>query len=197
MKVVKITRIIEDGNSYKVCLGNGTVHHFTRERNAKDFLGNTNKFLTAKLYESRDLFTATWQKYQASWGYFENDKKSKKSEMRESDRECRQLLDSCEEAFNSIVQRSWFTNGNYFVFHHFNRVIENLMVVIKQLNIICKKHSITHELYTYDNLFKRLQTLSNEINTYGQLEAHSLFKMPQHIDMEKEFIPQIPQLKVA
>lgn len=197
MKVVKLKYISEEGKSFRVYLGNGTIHHFSRKRNAQDFLSTTNKFLTSRLYESRDIFTAIWNKYQQNWAYFDNDKATRKSELRENDRECRMLLDNIEEQFNLIAQRSWFQNGNYHVFSQFNYIIENLKVIVKHLNNISKKQSVAMELFGYDNLFERLQTLATKINNYGQLEAHSLFKMPQHIDMDKEFIPQLPQLKVA
>jgi len=197
MKKVELKNITKSSNQYSVYLGNGTAHKFSSNRNALQFLNITNRFLTQRLYDARELYSSVWNKYQHQWGYFSHNKKSMDSELRETDRLCHQLLTGCDDSFNQVVIHCGLTNGNYFVFIKLNNIIDNLSETIRHLSNMSRKQSATAELYCYDNLFKRLQNLKSELSNYGFVEAKHLFKMPQHIDMNKEFIPKISQLKVA
>lgn len=196
MKAVKITHISKEKSMYKVYLGNGTVHQFTRERNAKDFLGATNKFLTQRLYEARDMYGAVWGKYHCNWGYFENNTPGKG--LYHLDRQCKQLLENCESQFSLLVHRAGYTNGNYFVFKQFYYIINSLLEVLNHVSYVANKKSVAMELYALDSLFRRLKILDLELNNYAKDGACSVFKMPMHINMAKEFTPaEEHQLKIA
>ena len=197
MKNVQLKNISQAGKIYSVYLGNGTVHNFSSHRNANQFIGITNKFLTQRLYNTREIYASVWNKYQTSWGYFSHNKPTMNAELRATDRLCRTLLMQCDDAFNLIVDRCALTNGNYFVFIHLNFIIDNLQQTVRNLSNISRKQSATAELYCYDSLFRRMQDLKSELSNYGFVEAKHLFTMPQHIDMNKEFIPKIPHLKIA
>lgn len=190
MKTVHLKNIKEQDSKYSVFLGNGTAFHFSSRQKAVNFLNQTNKFLTTCLYEARQLFAQVSFKYNENWGYFEHNKKTMGSKQRETDRCCNELLYATEKLFDLIVQRGSFINGNYFVFIHFNHIIENQKAIIKHLSALSDKKSITADLYRYDILFKQLQTLNFELNNYCQINAKYLFKVPVHISIKNEFIPE-------
>ena len=70
MKRIVLKQFRKQGNNYIVSLGNGTVHSFTSQRKAQDYLSKTNKFLTVQLFEAHTVYMDLWQEYQRCWFYF-------------------------------------------------------------------------------------------------------------------------------
>ncbi len=200
MKSINIKGATKSKNGVTIYLGNGTVHHFTNQKQANLFLTITNKALTQNLYELRFLYVEIWKQYQRDWGYFGHNKPTMTADVRHQDRECSDLLKATEQSFNLCIERSSWANGNHFVFTHLNRVIYNLKQVLLVLNRIHRRKSNTVELYEFDNLFKRIQSVEHDIITYGQHKAAVLVKVPLHIEeiaFGKTFCPEPSELKIV
>ncbi len=191
MKQIKLIGINRQKDGYCVYLGNGTQHTFSSEKKALRFLAITNQFLTQKLYEIRAIYIEAWIKFQNNWGYFEHNKPSMSSDLRQMQRGCEESFKTCEDRFNIIIDRDDWTNGNFFAFKNLFTVCASLKDAALMLNSITRKRSSTFELYAIDNLFSRICSVEKEIKEYSAPGALWYFKnamhlqQPEHINIPK------------
>lgn len=195
MKQVTINKYHKRQGQYVVFLGNGTAHKFNQDRQAKKFLCNTSKFLTSNLYDMRFIYSQIENSYNRNWGYFFHDKKTMSSKKSLEDNFCKETLRAIQDQFDLIVERSEFTNGNYFAFQKSINIIKECKRVVHTLDKLHKSKSNAADRYEYDAIFDRLTQLETKLNNYSEREAHELFTMPVHLDKIKE--EYLPVLKIA
>ena len=189
MKEIRLTQVNKKSKSYHVYLGNGTDNAFTSKRDANYFLASTNNFLTDKLHETHQLYVDVWNSMQENWFYFDHNRKTRKQPLFTAERECNSLLEITQNHLNLCVQRCWFTNGNYMVFIHLQKCLDNLEETIRTLADMYGKHSNTNAIYKMDLYVKRILIARNELTNYGRRSTTKLFKVPTHISEDKSYIP--------
>lgn len=197
MKEIRLKTINKVGKQYHVCLGNGTDNSFTSNRDATYFLAATNNFLTDKLRELHESYGDLFNSFRDTWFYFDNDRKTRKQPLFTIERECNEKLDAIRSLLDITVQRSWFTNGNYFVFINFNKIAEYLEEGIRLLAQMYGKHSNTNGIGKMDVHLRRVMRTRNELDHYGKRATTRLFKIPTHISENKNYIPDFHELRVA
>lgn len=195
MKLITINKYHKRNGAYVVYLGNGTSHKFNQDRQAKKFLATTSKFLTSNLYDMRFIYSQIVNQYNRNWGYFFHTKKTMTSKKSSDDFFCKTTLQNIQDQFDLIVERSEFTNGNYFAFQKSISIIKECKRVVHTLDKLHKSKSNAVDRYEYDAIFDRLTQLEVKLNNYNEREAFELFTVPIHLDkMKQEYLPV---LKIA
>ncbi|MDO9186971.1 MAG: hypothetical protein Q7W13_13235 [Bacteroidia bacterium] len=189
MKTIRIVQISKEQKKYVINLGNGTSNSFSSKREAESFLYNTNLFLTDKLHALHKLYCETWNAFQDNWFYLDNDRKTPKFAIKETERKCVQNLDAIKSLLSLSVDRCYFTNGNYFVFVHFNKIADYLEETIRLLAQVYGKHSNTNAICKMDISIRHILFARNELSNYGKYSTTRIFKIPTHISENKSYVP--------
>ncbi|HEY0029185.1 MAG TPA: hypothetical protein VGC65_00390 [Bacteroidia bacterium] len=197
MKEVKLVNVSTVGKTHSVYLGNGTINRFSSLRDAKQFLAQTNNFLTDKLHAFHKTYVEVWNHYQANWFYLDNGRKTNKADFFALERELVAKLNNVSFRFDLIVQRCGFINGNFFAFTHFFSVADELESVIRSLSELYSSHDNANAIYIMDQLIFNIMYARNELNNYGKRSTTKLFKIPTHISEDKSYIPELAELRVA
>lgn len=174
MKRIRIDKITEPhpepfytrDSYFWVHLGNGTKHKFTSKRNALAFLATVNRFLNSKLHEANYLYCEAFTQYRENWFYFWHNKKNYDNSLNFQMRDIERKLIYCMEAFELLVTRSHLTNGNYFVWVHFNNIFDNMDIVCNALISLQKSRSNGAEAQKLQILVNRITICRNQLNGY-------------------------------
>lgn len=186
MKRVNIIKYTKEDHGFSVYLGNGTHHHFTRERDAKKFLVETSSFLTDQLYKLQDLYVSCWNTYQFNWAYFLHNKKTG-NQMIQRERTLSHCLENIQASFNITIQRCEFTNGNHFSFTHLMAVSGQLHEAVKILQLFNDKKSNRRQLYSLDTVYEQITQVRNALQNYSTTKAAKIFQMPDRLSDNVEF----------
>ena len=197
MKTIRLKQICKKGKAYEINLGNGTSNCFSSQREAVSFLFNTNLFLTQKLHELHKVYCEVWNSYQSNWFYLDNDRKTPKFAIKETERRCVRNFEAISDLFNLSVERCAFPNGNYFVFIHFFKVTEYLEETIRMLAEIFGKHSNTNAICIMDINIKHVSYTRNELTNFGKFSTTKTFKIPTHISENVNYVPDYSLAVVA
>lgn len=198
MKKICIDKISADKGKYTVCLGNGTATVFSNKEKAEQFVSITNQFLTQQLYNINECYQLIFCFYRESWGYLHTGT-AKTKNYEEVKRFCDSTITEVQNLMELAVNRSNWTNGNYFTFYHLINAIKGQKQILKELQPVFRSKSATAQLYKIDFYFTMLAKLESDINNYAYLGAN-LIKIPVHeLDYQTEYKPVInkPKLKVA
>lgn len=172
MKKIVLKQFAKAGKTYSVSLGNGTIHTFHSKRALQNFLNQTNKFLSKKLFEVHSIYMMLWTEYQRCWFYFGYGKeKGSWSLHTTEENKCKEVLSSCESSLAFAADISDRTNGNHLSFKNIHVAISYLKDAVKILRPLHKKRSITADVYRLDFIFQQLLHSENHLNSYGQLES--------------------------
>lgn len=199
MKKVLLKNFQSEKGKYTVCLGNGTANTFTNKAKALQFLAETNDFLTNQLYHINETYQLVDTFYRQQWGYFAHDKQTSATKLFETERHCAATLREIENCLDLAVNRSSWTNGNYFTFYHLQNAITGIKSILKDLQPLCKSQSATANMKRIDFLFMVAAKIESDLNNYAYLGAR-LFKVSIHdLSYTDEFTPALskPKLKIA
>lgn len=195
MKTVKITGFLEPDRQsvytasqlYRVNLGNGIDKRFGTKKEALKFLAEVSRFLTYKLHECNELYVACFSMYRRAWFYFDHNKPRGRSvgDLREKERLCEHNLRAVADAFTLLYRRSNWTNGNHFVFTHFNVILNALAEVCQVLAYVYENKSVAGLQYQIEILSTKIAYCRRTIDNYT-VEIENSFKDSQ-----------LPQLKVV
>ena len=199
MKRICINKISAEGKYYTVCLGNGTANTFTNKDKARQFIAETNDFLTKQYYYINELLPLVNTFYRHQQGYFQHNKKTSALRLLEIERYCLATLREIENSLELAVNRSSWTNGNYFTFYHLQNALTGIKTILKELQPLCKSQSATDKINSIDFYFMVAAKIESDLNNYGYLGAR-LFKVSIHdLSYTDEFTPALskPKLKIA
>lgn len=154
---------------YQVYLGNGTHHTFQSKRDATAFLNKTSQFLTQRLHELRGIYGYVYFEYNKVWANLDF--------WRIRDINIEQ---GYFEIQTEAITRGKIINLNYKAFMHIKTCCDGLLKIIKHLQDISKKNSNTATLYQLDNYIRYVNTIKNDAENFGQVEASQLFHVPIH-----------------
>lgn len=167
---------------YSVHLGNGTTKLFGSKRECLAFLAETNRFLNLKLHECNYIFCDVFAEYRQNWFYFEHNKPSMSENLTHAERKCELAIDSIKQAFDMLVTRGNWENGNEFMFMHFNNILENMSEICQTLIGLQKKKSNGVDVARLEILKQRIAFTSSSLVNYNKsVEMEMLKTPPQHI----------------
>jgi hypothetical protein len=198
MKKISLNNFQSEKGKYTVCLGNGTATAFTNKDKAKQFLAETNDFLTKQYYYINELLPLVNTFYRHQQGYFQHNKNTSALRLLEIERYCLATFREIENSLELAINRSSWTNGNYFTFYHLQNSVTGIKTILKELQPLCKNQSATDKINSIDFYFMVAAKIESDINNYAFLGAR-LFKVSIHdLNYTDQFIPAItPKLKIV
>ena len=176
MKQIKIQSIIPPNksshyikdNMYSILLGNDHREYFKNIKPAKRFLAETNRFLNSKLHECNYLYYSLFTEFRRIWFFFNSEDPKRAKELRRIEDIIENCFNSIDKAINLLVNRSHYTNGNYFTWHHFYNLIDYYMDIIEQIKrVLCirKYHIDLKRIEIFEQQAVKLKT---ELMNYGK-----------------------------
>lgn len=160
----------KNANKYRVALGNKLSRDFENLKLAKKFLCETNRFLNLKLHEAVFIFSDLQLQFRRNWFYFDHHKRPGAA-LYSNERRCKEHLRSVENAFDIMVERSHFENGNHFVFAHFGNIFNRMKETMKILQQLQKTKSSSVDIHKLEVLYRRILQVEKELFEYsGQFE---------------------------
>lgn len=186
MKQIKIQQftspdkqsIYTERQKYKVTLGNGYIGTFTDKKNLSNFITEANLFLNTKLHELNFIYIELFGFYRIAWFYMDQ-KKSSQLNLRQLETKTQNSLRQMDQAFNLIIDRSGYTNGNHFVFSHFKSIINPQIDLIENLLLLYKSKGHTDKVYKLEFLKNQLLFIDNEIKVYPETETNLIEKLKE------------------
>lgn len=163
---------------YHVSLGNGYKCSFASEKETLQFLAETSKELNTKLYELNFLYADILRLYRGSWLYFSGSKNIEQI--------CSDKMSVIERAFNLLVDRSTWINGNYLTFNHFHTIINELVSLCSLLSDLFKKRGLTGSVYECESFILRAEYIKTCIVIY-----------PNRLKLASERLQPVPLKKVV
>ena len=173
MKGIKLQHVTQPDNEsiylsqqkYKIALGNGFIAEFTDKKKVSNFLNETNLFLNEKLQELNFIYIETFSLYRVAWFYFDNTNK-KTLNFNQVEIKTSSALTQINSAFNLIVSRSSWTNGNHLTFNHFTNIITPLNELLQLVLLVYKTKGHTDKVYKITFLINQVNGIKNELQKY-------------------------------
>lgn len=164
IKINKITRANKTSNYTRekyncISLGNGLSCYFSSYTNATKFIAETNRMLNTTALELNRIYIEVWtEQRKIFFSYHDVFMHSYK---------LREYPVMIEKAFNLMMTRSHWINGNSFTFSYFSNIIEWLGAWCDEL----MKYMQTKNLYATVDVFiplkERIKYIEEKINKWG------------------------------
>lgn len=143
---------------YLVQLGNGLNVLFSSRKKVDRFLSETNKFLTARMFDLNEILIDLIIIERRTWYYHKHS-----GEMLQ----VRNYINNVMKSLDMITERSGWENGNYFVFKHFQNSIKILIECSVILQQVYQQRNHYPEKYALQSTARRLRDLRKLIELYG------------------------------
>lgn len=166
------TSILVVNHSYQVSLGNGYKIAFENKKETLTFLSETSRILNVKMFELNFLFSEIMRAYRHAWPYYEN---GKGNGMNNFQGILGNKIQWIESAFNLLVDRAGYQNGNYTVFSNLYLIIDELKSICEHLLSLYAGKGYTVTQYELESFKTRLEYVYTSIAIY-----------PQKIELVKE-----------
>jgi hypothetical protein len=167
MKTFNLTHISEYQDHYTIFLTWGKSFEFTRAKQAKKFLSQTNRFLTSLLVEVNDKLCDLECRHRRNWLLFFHNKHSLQFENYSDDRKCVVELEGIKAMLNVAFDRHGSVNGSSVAFENVRKCIDSLMIVCRVLRPYYKRRSETVDVWQIDSLLLFLQSRKLELESWG------------------------------
>jgi hypothetical protein len=161
---------------YKCSLGNGYAGLFSSSKELLAFMTETNVFLNEKLHELNFIYIELFGFYRLAWFYLDQQKNSQLN-LKGLEQQTTNNINGINQAFNLIVSRSGYTNGNHFVFTHFKSIIKPSLELCGNLLILYKSKGHTDKVYKLNYLVRQLNNLNKELEIYPKTETNLIQKL--------------------
>ena len=158
---------------YWVYLGNGTRHSFTRKRDALAFLAETNRFLNLKLMECNLMLGELYTEYRHNWPYLDDIQLCAR---------CQDYFHGITQAMDLLVTRSDWSNGNVFVWLHFNTILSNMLGILDLISDIHQDKNKYAELARAGILKSRINWIRDQLDGYKKENAPVVIDQPVHVN---------------
>ena len=138
-----------------IYLGNGARLLFSNEKKAKKFLAQTNEFLNGCYQELNQIYISTFAEYRNLWFVID------------FEQIIEERFEMSRKYFNKLYRNNHTENANYFIFHNFQKLAEELRIIITRLIeylTLQKNYSRINILYT---LKLRIDNICNALATHG------------------------------
>ena len=138
--------------------------YFSDIKDAKAFLVKTNDFLTFKLFEMNELYIEVFGHYRRAWFYMEL----------LQDTDCKSAINSIENSFKLIIDRSHWANGPVLVQNWFRQISESLYLILNKINELHHKRGNWAEMRIISALVARIDYLLNQLNSWPENDTSAL-----------------------
>jgi len=188
MKAINLTTHGKTTDQYFITLGNGAQHVFKSEKKLIRFINQTNKDLTSLLYSLNLLYSNLFSLYRLNWGLSVNNFAGNKPKYHKSNNELKKSLIFVENKFDDICLKSHHLNGSYFVFSHFNSLINELFNIISQLSDLTAPHSFTPVNYQLDTIKNQLIDIRAQLMNYSVSKATKIIDISIFPTLSEEYL---------
>lgn len=149
--------ILQIQNKFRISLGNGYTFVTKSERAATEFLSRTNKFLNECVFELNSVYSRAFVDYRRIWSLLPDGNSSR----------INGLISNVNGAFEIVVQRSHFSNGNYFSFKHLEDICRNLKEILINLNEVLKMKFMYNDVRFNDALTREINRIERKLKDYS------------------------------
>jgi hypothetical protein len=157
-----------EAKNYVLSFGNNQKFEFTSKREAKKFCNNLSSFFELKLLEIIKIYIEVHSEFYSLWFYFDSHHFHKQYLGLN-------LFSGFEKKLNNFSRELQTENGNFYLYHNFNYLIEQLLAVVDLISELHKKKSNNLELKNSNIIASRLLVLKKELNGL-ELEKQSQFE---------------------
>lgn len=168
MKTINIQKRRSAQNPFEVCLGNGTRLTFSSKRNARQFMAETNRFLTKALTTLNQTFIESFREYRLIWFVTANANKGTKTNYWAVERKIKDNLEACEAMFMKFGSVWGSSDDPFFAFIDLRKIASFMMEANKTMAEFHKKRNNTPGLYTCLTLQDRCQAVINKLGEYPE-----------------------------
>lgn len=166
MKTILIQKRRSVQNPFEVCMGNGARLTFTSKRNARQFMAETNRFLTKALTTLNQTYIDTFREYRMIWFVTANTNKGTKTNYWSIEKKIKDNLDVCESLFSKFGSTWATSNDPYFAFIDLRKIATFMGEAIKTMAEFHKKRNNTAAYHTLIILEDRCKALIIRLNDY-------------------------------
>ena len=165
----KSSHYIKD-KSYVIMLGNCITVRFPDQRHMKAFITYVNEELNFNLVIVNQIYLEVFTHFRKIWFYIDNGHDGSRREGL-----IKSQFDGIDRTLLLLVTRGQYTNGNHFVFSHFNHVLDNLDTIIKLLQEVEFNRHAGAEVRMLKVLQTKVNTVRTDLAAIGMAEANIEF----------------------
>lgn len=188
MKAISLKTHSKTTREYIITLGNGAHHVFKSEKKLIQFINKTNKDLTEILYSLNLIYTNIFSIYRLTWGLSVNNFAGNNPKYHKSNNELKKSLNLIEQKFDDVCLKSHHLNGSYFVFSHFNALINALFFTIGQLSDLTDRHSFTPIKYQLNTLKTQVVAIRAQLINYSIPAATKIIDISIFPTLSEEYL---------
>jgi len=166
MKTILIQKRRSAQNPFEVCMGNGQRITFTSKRNARQFMAETNRFLTKALITLNQTYIDSLREYRLIWFVTANSHKGTRTNYWDVERKIKDQLDSCEMCFNKFGQHWAGSDDPFFAFIDLRKIAAFMGEACRVMAEFHKKRNNTPGYYVCLTLADRCQAVINKLSVY-------------------------------
>ncbi len=167
MITLSVNHYVLNNALYSVKLGNGAIHEFSSEKKCKKFLVKTSKFLTNRYNELNLIFADIFTLYRQIYFYFDNNRKTRHSDLYELRRSINRQISYSETLFEKLTFTSCHSSSNSFAFLELNAILHSLIEIIISIKRINENKSYAATQVRCDFLLNQLQTIRTSIQNFS------------------------------
>jgi len=175
MKQFMISSFNECNGEYLVVFGNRIIVRFASKRHTREFLAETNRFLTRSMVELNELYITVFTEYRHIWFTLMNVKNGVPVNLASDEREMQKIINDVADQLNRAGNTYHGTASGAWAFVH----LQNACFMLKELNgliiALNKKRNNTVQYHVLEVLQERISIIENRLVNYPEnLPANSL-----------------------
>lgn len=150
---------------YRVFFGNRCFVRFASKRHLREFLAETNRYLTAAMVELSEIYCQLFTHSRQTWFILMNFKSGTRVNNIDIDRELQKLTFEIMDQFNRVGNTFHGSSGAW-AFIHLNKIctmLDSMLTLLIQVN---KKRNNTLIYHSLQVQQKRLKVLATELLYY-------------------------------
>lgn len=158
-------------NSFEVCMGNGARLTFTSKRTLKQFVAETNRYLTKSMVVLNHTYIDAFREYRLLWFVTANTNTGNKTFYRDVEEKIKgelSAVDFCLQKFNATWGGS---NDPFFAFIDLRKIALFLKTACELMGAFHKKRNNTASMYTCMMLADRCESVMKKLMEYGAKET--------------------------
>lgn len=169
MKTINIQKRRSVQNPFEICMGNGKRVKFTSKRNSKQFIAETNRFLTKCLVVLNQTYIDSFREYRLIWFVTTNTGKGKQTAYFATERKIKGSLDAAEMMFNKFGGTWNSSDDPFFAFVDLRKIGNFLNEANQAMAEFHKKRNNTPQLYVCQTLSERCLAIIQKLEKYPEL----------------------------
>jgi hypothetical protein len=168
MKTINIQKRRSEQNPFEVCMGNGNRLTFKSKRNARQFMAETNRFLTKALTTLNQTYIDSFREYRLIWFVTANANKGTKTNYWATERKIKDNLDACETIFTKFGGSWGSSDDPYFAFIDLRKIASFMLEANNTMLEFHKKRNNTAGYYVCLTLSDRCNAVVSKLLAYPE-----------------------------